>query len=210
MDKYQTTVNTFDKFAEQYQNKYMQHEPYVATYQNFCELINDDHAKLLDIACGPGNIAKYLLDQRPGFRLHGIDLAPNMVRLARANNPSATFDVLDSRAISSIDDIFDGVICGFCLPYLSKQDTLKLIADTRKLLKLGGIFYLSTMEDQYHKSGYQNSGSGDQVYMHFHELEYLEAMLVSNGFKIIDIQRKQFSEDQGETATDLFIYSEAV
>ncbi len=168
-------------------------------------------AKIFEISCGPGNITKYLISQRPDFNIYGIDLAPNMVRLAQENNPDANFNVMDSRDISSINQLFDAVLCGFCLPYLSKEDALKLIADTRPLLKKGGIFYISTMEDDYHKSGFQTSIEGDQVYIHYHKFKYLKSCLENHGFKVINVQRKQFPVESGQPAvTDLFIYAEAV
>jgi chemotaxis methyl-accepting protein methylase len=64
-----------------------------------------------------------------------------------ANSPTASFDVLDCRDISSVNKTFDAVICGFCTPYLSGEDVAKLIIDFRALLKINGILYLNTMED---------------------------------------------------------------
>jgi trans-aconitate methyltransferase len=71
-------------------------------------LIQKDNAEILEVACGPGNVTKYLLSQRPSFRTKGIDLAPKMVELARINNPTAEFFVMDIRDISSISKQYDG------------------------------------------------------------------------------------------------------
>lgn len=35
-------------------------------------------------------------------------------------------------------------MCGFCLPYLSKEETEKLINDVSRLLNPEGVFYIST------------------------------------------------------------------
>jgi hypothetical protein len=39
MDKYEITVATFDKLAGKYQEKYMDSDLYVDTYDAICELI---------------------------------------------------------------------------------------------------------------------------------------------------------------------------
>ena len=209
MDKYEITVDTFNKLAGKYQEKYMNYDFYFDTYDTFCDLISNDKAAIFEIACGPGNITKYLLNRRPDFKIEGIDLAPNMVELARANNPTANFHVLDSRDISGVNKKFDAVMCGFCTPYLSKDDVAKLIIDIRALLNTDGILYLSTMEDDYEKSDFQTSSDGDRVYIHYHQLDFLKLHLDANRFRIVDIKRKAFPGEKRTPATDLFVFAQA-
>ncbi len=210
MDKYEITVNTFDKLAEKYQDKYMDFDFYEETYDTFCELVSLNNAEVFELACGPGNITKYLLNKRADFRIHGTDLAPNMVELAKKNNPNATFEVMDSRKISTVNKQFDAIMCGFCLPYLTKDDCVKLIKDCHDLLRKNGIIYISTMEDGDDRSGFQTSSAGDQVYIHYHQFEHLESALLENGFEVIKTYRKQFPVEDGTPTTDLFIYAQAV
>jgi len=210
MDKNRISVDTFNRLADRYQQKYMDFDFYFDTYDAFCELVEGDHAAILDIACGPGNITRYLLEKRPGFRVDGIDLAPRMVELARANNPTASFEVMDSRDIASIGKRYDAVVSGFCTPYLDREEVAKLIADVRGLLHEGGVFYLSTMEDAYEKSTLQTSEGGDRVYIYYHRLAFLERQLAASGFSIVDARRKAFPVEKGPPVTDLFIFSRAV
>ncbi len=127
MDKTQSVREGFDKNAQAYQDRFMDFELYNDTFDFFCEQVKSPHAEVLDIATGPGNISRYLLNQRPDFRLLGIDLSPRMVELAKINNPSSHFQVFDCRELSRLNRSFDGIICGFGLPYLSKEEALKLI-----------------------------------------------------------------------------------
>jgi len=209
MDKYEITVATFNRLADAYQDKYMHSDFYIDTYDTFCELVTNDSAAILEVACGPGNITKYLLKKRPGFIIEGIDLAPKMVELAKVNNPTASFYVMDSRKVSGINQQFDAIMCGFCFPYLSKEDVANFIVDARYLLKKGGILYISTMEDDYEKSGFQTSSAGDQVYIHYHQFEYISHHLGANGFNIIEIKRKAFPQEKGLPTTDLFVFAQA-
>jgi len=112
---------------------------------------------------------------------------------------------MDCRDINNLATKYDGIMCGFCLPYLSKEESIKLIKDSSKILAPNGVLYISTMEDDYSKSGEQTSSSGDKIYMYYHEAGYLTEALVSNGFKITGLQRIQYPGKDGATITDLVI-----
>nr|WP_239480287.1 class I SAM-dependent methyltransferase [Parashewanella hymeniacidonis] len=182
---------------------------YFDTYDRFLSLINDN-ASILELGCGPGNITHYLLSNKPDLRILATDLAPNMLELTKLNNPSVRTMKLDGRSVDKVDETFDAIVCGFCTPYLSKTDIEKLIKNIRDKLELGGLLYLSTMEDDDNKSGMQTSASGDQVYIHYHQYEHIKAQLMLNNFKIIEHYRKQFPAEDELTTTDLFIYARAI
>lgn len=205
MDKTEIAVDIFNKRANEYQDKYMDVALYGDTFDLFCSRITKKNADILEIACGPGNITKYLLTKRPDLKILGIDLAPNMIELAQKNNPEAEFRVMDCRDIGRLDKKYDGVMCGFALPYLSKEESVQLIGHVAGLLKPDGIFYLSTMEDEYDKSGFRQSSRGDRMYIHYHQADYLTDALQENGFNIIDIRRKVYPMQDGPETTDLII-----
>lgn len=197
MDKYKTTFKSWDKVASLYEEHFMDLDLYNDTYDAFCESIEKSNPKILEIGCGPGNITKYMLSKRPDFDLEGIDIAPNMIELAKKNNPNATFRVMDSRNIDELKTKYDGIICGFCIPYLSKSDCSKLIKDTKNLLSKKGILYLSFIEGDYEKSGYQSGSSGDKVYFYYHDLDTIQTELSENGFEIITINHKDYTRKDG-------------
>ena len=201
MDKYKTTFESWNKVASLYEEHFMDLDLYNDTYDAFCEAIEKLNPKILEIGCGPGNITKYVLSKRPDFDLEGIDIAPNMVELAKKNNPNATFRVMDSRDIDQLKTKYDGIICGFCIPYLSKLDCSKLIKDMKNLLSEKGILYLSFIEGDYEKSGYQSGSSGDQVYFYYHTLEKIQTDLSGNGFEMIDIYNKNYTRKDGTSET---------
>jgi len=195
-DKNKIAVEIFDKLADLYQDKFMNVNPYAETLDIFCNNVQQGNAELLELACGPGNITQYLLEKRPELKLLGGDLSPRMIELAKANNPSAEFRVMDCRDFSSLDGNYDGIVCGFLLPYLSKEEALKLIADAAIQLNKGGVIYLSTMEDDYSNSGLKKGSSGDEIYMHYHQADYLCESLEQNGFKLLEVQRIEVPEQE--------------
>ena len=191
MDKYKETFDTWNNVASVYQDKFMDFALYNDTYDYICNSIEKPNAKLLEIGCGPGNITKYLLSQRPDFDIYGIDIAPNMIALARLNNPTADFTIMDSRDIHNFDIKFDGIISGFCLPYLSQTESNQLISNTYNLLNENGFTYLSFVEGNPEKSGFQ-VGSMGRVYFNFHTLNSIKEQLIRTNFGDIEIFKVEY------------------
>ena len=198
MDRYKETFETWNKVAAIYQDKFMDLDLYNNTYDFICNSITKDKAKLLEIGCGPGNITKYLLSARPDFDIFGIDIAQNMIELAKKNNPKASFAVMDSRNIDDIKTKFDGIVCGFCLPYLSPSDSLKLISDCYKLLNKNGLIYISFVEGDPNKSGFQIGSSGDRIYFYYHNLDDLKTQLFENKFNELKVFRVDYNKSETE------------
>ena len=130
-----------------------------------------------------------------------------MIDLAKINNPTAKFQVMDCRKIETLDKKFDAIMCGFCLPYLSKNETSKLFFDASNLLKPDGIFYLSTMEDDYSNSTFKKGSSGDEIFMHYYSADFLKKELTKNNFQILHLDRKEYFHHEEKT-TDLIIIAQ--
>ncbi|HEV7230500.1 MAG TPA: class I SAM-dependent methyltransferase [Bacteroidia bacterium] len=205
-------VDVFNKYALDYQRRFMDFDLYNDTFDLFCESISRHPADVLELGCGPGNITRYLLSKRPDLKILATDLASNMLDLGRINNPHAEFQEMDCRNMSKLAVKYDGIMCGFCLPYLSKEEAVKLISDASLLLHSGGILYLSTMEDDYSKSGLKGSSAcaDDKAYIHYHQADYLSAALEANGFRIISMQRKDFPSTDETPTTDLIILAVSI
>ena len=182
MDTYEETFKTWNKIAKLYQDKFMDLDLYNDTYDFICNSITKNRAKILEIGCGPGNISKYLLSKRPDFDIFGIDIAPNMIELAQINNPTAHFAILDCRKIDEIKAKFDGIVCGFVLPYVSHADLLKLIADCYDLLNENGLLYLSFVNGDPSQSDFQVGSGGDRSFFYFHDLDELKKLLIKSKF----------------------------
>ena len=207
MDKNKIAVDVFNKLAKTYQDKFMNVDLYKDSFDFFCQNIKNKNGDILELACGPGNITKHLLDKNPTLKILGIDLAPNMIELAKVNNPTAEFQVMDCRNIETLNKKFDAIMCGFCLPYLSKKETSKLFFDASLLLKSGGLFYLSTMEDDYSKSTFKKGSSGDEIFMHYYSFDFLKEELNKNHFQILHFEQKKYIHNEEKT-TDLIIIAQ--
>ena len=198
MDQYKETFNTWNKIAELYQDKFMKLDLYNDSYDFFCDAIAKPNAKLLEIGCGPGNISKYLLEKNSHFDILGIDIAPNMIELAKKNNPTANFAVMDTREINTFTTKFDGIIAGFCLPYLSQTECQDLILNSYELLNDKGVIYLSFVEGDVKESGFKVGNAG-RVYFYYHNLDDLKDQIIKTKFQEIEIFKVAYKRSETES-----------
>lgn len=205
MDKTTQAVAVFDKLAEKYQERFMDVSLYHEALKVFLTEIHGKRPQVLDVACGPGNVAKYLLSKNSSLQLLCTDLSPRMLELGKINNPQADFEVLDSRNILSLNQTFDGIICSFCFPYFSKQECIQFIADTVTMLNPHGLLYISTMENKHDTSGFEKSSSGDEVFMNYHEEGYLLDALAQCNFLLLHRQYKNYIHNGKETRDLLLV-----
>ena len=184
-DKYQETFQTWNKVASLYASKFMHLNYYNDTYDQFIDMLPSGSSKVLEIGCGPGNITRYLLSKRPELQILGIDVAPNMIELAKGNCPTARFETMDCRNIKSIEEHFDATVSGFCIPYLSPNDCKQFLIDSSNLLNPKGLIYLSFVAGNPDQSKYQIGSSGDRVFFNYHELDFILSILEDLNFTSI-------------------------
>jgi len=208
MDTYKQTIKAWNLVAERYRDKFMDMEMYNKSYDFFCSLIPQKEAKIFEIGCGPGNITRYLSAKRPDYQIEAIDAAPNMIKLAAELNPNAVFSVSDCRELNNVAGPFDGVICGFCMPYLSKQDCLKLIHECGRLISKNGALYFSFLEGETYVRQFETSGTEKEgMYVHYHEEGYLVDALLSNEFEVMEQERKFVTKQDGTNTIQTIIIS---
>lgn len=204
MDHSANSANVFHKLADRYRDKYMCLTLYDDSYRAFCELLPPGRARILDAACGPGIVSRYLMGQRPELDLLGIDLAPRMVELARQAVPSAQFAVHDCRRLVDLKRRFDGIICPFGLPYLTQPEAAAFIKEASQVLEPNGALYLSLMLGRSEDSGLERCSTGDQVHVTYHNEDQIVHSLQDCGFTPVQ-QMRIPSPSVAPKATDDFI-----
>ena len=69
------------------------------------------HGKVLDVACGTGDMVVELMKQ--GCSVTGVDISEEMLAIAKGKVPSATCLVADAEHLTFEDESFDAVTCAF-------------------------------------------------------------------------------------------------
>lgn len=144
------TEAEFDDFAEEYARFIVGDESKAAVNPG-CQAVIDrlKPQSILDCACGQGRSSIAL--KKAGFSVHGSDISPEMIRLARGNARKARLRIPFTIAAwhelpSKISRRFDFVMChgnaiGHCRGERSMSQSLKAI---REVTRDGGYFYLDT------------------------------------------------------------------
>ena len=97
---------------------------------------------ILDFGCGYGRIPEEL--KRGGFlNLAGVDIAENMIEIAKANLPDLDLKVNTGVEIPYGNSYFEGVLISAVLTCIPGDENQKrLIAEIERVLKPGGIVYI--------------------------------------------------------------------
>lgn len=207
MDKFEISVKRFDKFASEFAEKFMNIDSYRVHFDRFCDLAESKQPKILELGCGPGNVTRYLKKRFQNSEIIAIDLAPRMIDIAKKTVNGVDFRVMDAREIKKLNIRFDLIMCSFCLPFLSKDDTFQLISACSERLKQKGLLYLSTMEGNESKAGFEptNFSGNSEIYFNYHEQKNLEDALIDNGFTIDYNIRQDYLESNGNITIDLIM-----
>ena len=205
-----TPKEVFHNYATRYAELYMDVKQYAEGLRLLCQRLDKPKARILDIACGPGNITNFLQGERPDLQVLGIDIAPNMVKLAQVNNPLARFEIMDCMDIDQIDGLFHGIVCGFILPYLSKNELTLFLKKVKDCLFSDGLLYISTMEGQHEQSAWQgpSSGDGPSLFMNYYNEDLLGRLLSESGFKILEVTRVAHPQGNEVTSNDLVLIAQ--
>lgn len=125
----------WDRNAERYSDVVLP-----ATGQAFAPMLDSLGAlggrRVLEIASGTGHLAGEATAR--GADVVGLDVAANMVELARRRVPGAAFHLGDGEALPFDDESFDAVISSFGLLHMAHPGTA--MSEAARVLKSGGPF----------------------------------------------------------------------
>jgi len=190
------TFETWNSITELYHESFMNLKTYNESYDEFCSSIKVHNPSILEIGCGPGNITKYIFLKRPDFSILATDYSPSMIKKAKSNIPEVEFRVLDCREISSVQGTFDGIIAGFCIPYLTQEEVEILLYEVSKKLSKNGVLYLSYINNEPSKSGIITNSIGLSVFFNYHKKSELENTLNKYNLSIM----KTFVVNNGDSS----------
>ena len=94
-----------------------------------------------DLGCGPGHVARYLKEQ--GVDVVGIDLSPEMVRVAAELHPGLEFRVGDMIRLDLPDAGLAGIVAFYAIVHFSPAELGAVFREFRRVLKPGGLALIS-------------------------------------------------------------------
>jgi SAM-dependent methyltransferase len=137
-----------------------------------------------DLGCGPGRLEPYLAAR--GLSPRGIDLSPEMIRVARRDHPGFEFDIADLRELPFEDASLAGVACWYSLMYLPPPDRPAAFTELARVVKPGG--YLVTAfkaGDSQVRRGGRTTGLGVEFDIYWLSPEEMQRRVTDAGFATV-------------------------
>lgn len=174
-------INVWDQLAVQYNDKFKQLRIYDSSYDAFLQQLSGN--KILEIGCGPGIISAYLLEKNKNLLIDAIDNSEGMIAFARKTVEGINFFVKDARNIDDLRHDYNGIIAGFCLPYLRTEELDHFFENLRLISQSNAVIYISTHYSDENLYTIQKSSDGKvEMAVSFHDKKYLEDLFLAYDF----------------------------
>lgn len=169
---------------------------------------------VLEIACGTGQVTRFLREHLPKARIVATDLNPGMIEVAKkivGEQDKIEWSAEDAQELPFDDNTFDAVICQFGLMFL--PDKQKGVNEAFSVLKPGGRFIFNTWDSMKNNPVYiiandvTNSFFPDNpitfwnVPFSMYNPDEMESLMKNAGFTNINVERV-FFEGHTDSALD--------
>jgi SAM-dependent methyltransferase len=137
---------------------------------------------IADVGCGPGQVARYLADH--GAEALGIELSPEMVRLAQRLSPDIPFRQGDMLALDLGANSLGGIAAFYSVIHAPPEQIPQVMREFLRVLRLGGLALLAFHigdEVVHRDEWWEKPVSLD---FHFYQIEALARRLEEAGFRI--------------------------
>lgn len=150
-------VDFYSKWAGEYDHQMLEVLGYISPItiaQLLCDYLPDKKGRILDIGCGTGLTCKFLYQQ--GYEhLDGVDLSPDMVRIAKDRNIYQHVMVGDvNQPFAIVGSSYDAVISSgtFTHGHVGSEPLDEIF----RILKPGGILACTVHNDLWQTQGFES------------------------------------------------------
>jgi len=152
-------------------------------------------ADVCDVGCGPcGHVTRLLASY--GLNVRGIDLSSECVALARAEQPSLRFDVMDMGDMTFDRGVFDGLVAYYALHYQPRSTLERVFREFWRVLRPGGHLLIVSKDGDGEGLVSDPLGSGQEVFWCSLPQDDLAALLSSSGFRILNRSAREPLPDE--------------
>lgn len=188
----------------------------IAAVDEFLSLFPDkEKCRILDLGCGVGKHGRYCAEK--GFKVTGLDISKNMIRLANEYNNDENYAKIDALQIADMcdfqtDEKFDGVISFYSFIHLTNEQAKKALNNLKKHLKKDAIIAISVYKgnrngfcpDSLPEKGKRNL----LLYFKDYQLDEFKNLLSETSFTVMKV--KEWSDFDPITTTDKVLDSDVL
>lgn len=163
------TIETYDHSAEALSEYFQGFGPRTRDIELTFELAgNPQNPKVLEIGCGDGRDAAEITAHTNWYL--GFDISQGMVSLAEQNVPGGVFEVADAVEFSYPPDL-DVVFAFASVLHLGPEELDTVFSKVGKVLRPGGIFYISTKYSENYREEIKEDQYGRRQFYFYNQDE---------------------------------------
>lgn len=195
LDEVALNRRAWDRVADEYDRSYVGRIS--EAFRRFCDGLPPG-GRVLDVGSGTGiPYAMFLVDH--GFEVHGIDVSPRMVEIARRNIPTADFSEMSMTDIE-FDGEFDGAVASYSMLLLDPQRFRDVATRIHRSLRHEGLFYLALNEPPDDDADVDGEAiveiMGETMYSRAYTREEVLEAFIPLGMKLLHFNREVQTSDQ--------------
>lgn len=184
---YDTNRDCYDRIAPKFKSAWEETEEWqLEERRKFVRLVGSS-TTVLDLGCGSGRDLM-TLSRLGAAPCVGLDFSIGQLRLARERNVARLVNA-DFFGIPFRDSVFDGVWSCVTLLHVRKEDLAGVVQSVKRILKPGGIFFVSLQEGEGERVVERGIYDGVPMIIVYHMPEEVRALLNAQGFELIEEER---------------------
>lgn len=186
------TIRTYNRIAVRYSAAHFHSSFWMRELLEFRKKIGG--TEVLEIGCGAGRDASVFVQW--GYRYIGIDASQGMLRVARGRVPRGKFKLMSFYELKLPRHSFDGFWAAATLLHIPKYRVRKVLRSLRRLLRPGGIGFISVKKRTGIDHGWITEDKGVKRYFSFYAPHELESLLTRAGYEVIGFHKKIEQDSQ--------------
>lgn len=144
-----------------------------------------------DLGCGPGHVARYLHGQ--GVDVFGIDLSPEMVRVARERNPALEFRTGDMTALDLDDASLGGIVAFYSIVHAEMAGLAPIFSEMRRVLRPDGLALIAFHLGEEAVAVDDLFGARVSLTFRFHPRDVVVAAMTAAGLRLLEqVEREPY------------------
>jgi ubiquinone/menaquinone biosynthesis C-methylase UbiE len=167
----------------------------------------ENSGKFADLGCGCGHTTRFLADA--GVKnLVGIDLSPEMVKIAKKLNKNLEFEVGNMLELDKTDEEFGAVLAFYAIVHFTYEEIERAFREIYRVLKFSGQFLFSfhVGDEKINLDEFLNQKVNITFY--FFDADKILQILEKTGFKIKDAIIRYPYQDAEHSSKRAYILAE--
>ncbi len=200
-------IEFYSKYSAHFDKKIGKLVNYNESYTNFVAIAKRK-TSLLDLACGPGNVAAFIKSIIPGIEITCVDLSPEMLDLAQKKIGKGNFYQTDILNLDIPVRKYDLICCAFGLPYIKRVEIDKFVREVSRFAEKETLVYISCMKGEAIEKEKMSFADNQTLLVQRYKKEEIIDNFQKYGFFLSSYNTLKYNEPDGNITTDMIFFFE--